>query len=111
MVARKERAVSQCPRLFLIEGSWRPGTEAFHPAAASPSTTRGPRMTCGGMEGTDSASVPHPLRKKLLNHYKIKKYDAVSDSIGHSSLLLRPVLVCARVTAIHKRVVVVTGSR
>ncbi|BAS86064.1 Os03g0713700 [Oryza sativa Japonica Group] len=25
---------SQCPRLFLIEGSWRPGTEAFHPAAA-----------------------------------------------------------------------------
>uniref|UniRef100_A0A0E0DVR5 NAD(P)H dehydrogenase subunit H n=1 Tax=Oryza meridionalis TaxID=40149 RepID=A0A0E0DVR5_9ORYZ len=36
-----------------------------------------PRTTCGGTEGTDSASVPHPLRKKLLNHYKIKKYDAL----------------------------------
>jgi hypothetical protein len=29
-----------------------------------------PRTTCGGTEGTDSASVPHPLRKKLLNHHK-----------------------------------------
>uniref|UniRef100_A0A453HTN9 Uncharacterized protein n=2 Tax=Aegilops tauschii subsp. strangulata TaxID=200361 RepID=A0A453HTN9_AEGTS len=36
-----------------------------------------PRTTCGGTEGTDSASVPHPLRKKLLNHHKIKKYDAL----------------------------------
>ncbi|KAI4965581.1 hypothetical protein ZWY2020_051335 [Hordeum vulgare] len=33
-----------------------------------------PRTTCGGTEGTDS-SVP-PSRKKLLNHHKIKKYDA-----------------------------------
>lgn len=32
-----------------------------------------PITTCGGTEGTDSASVPHPQRKKLLNHHKKKK--------------------------------------
>ncbi|KAI5015524.1 hypothetical protein ZWY2020_056914 [Hordeum vulgare] len=30
-----------------------------------------PRTTCGGMEGTDFASVPHPLIKKLLNDHNI----------------------------------------
>jgi hypothetical protein len=56
-----------------------------------------PRTTCGGTEGMDSTSIPHPLRKKLLNHHKIKKYDALCLTIGHSSLLLQPVLVCVRV--------------
>ncbi|KAF6989309.1 hypothetical protein CFC21_006648 [Triticum aestivum] len=36
-----------------------------------------PRTTCGGTEGTDSESIPYPLRKKLLNNHKIKKYDAM----------------------------------